>query len=98
MINLSLLDYSPVEEKKLHTGALLYTTVMTQMAEKLSCRRFCGNEHYRIKSITGSNAEPFKFLDALYPGRINIGTGRSVNTFSFKYLRKRNNALKSCLS
>lgn len=109
MINLSLLDYSPVDENDTHRDALVSTTRMAQRAEELGYKRFWVSEHHGMKTMAGSNpemlmmhlaahtntirigsggvmlqhyspykvAESFKLMEALYPNRIDMGTGRA---------------------
>lgn len=109
MINLSLLDYSPVDENDTHGEALVSTTRMAQRAEELGYKRFWVSEHHGMKTMAGSNpemlmmhlaahthtirigsggvmlqhyspykvAESFKLMEALYPNRIDMGTGRA---------------------
>jgi len=109
MINLSILDYSPVDENDNHRDALLSTTKMAQKADHLGFKRFWVSEHHGMVSMAGSNpemlmmhlaantdririgsggvmlqhysaykvAESFKIMEALYPDRIDMGTGRA---------------------
>ncbi|WP_264529099.1 MsnO8 family LLM class oxidoreductase [Flavobacterium sp. N502540] len=109
MIHLSILDYSPIDEKSNSREALIATTKLAQFADKLGFRRFWVSEHHGMQTLAGSNpemlmmhlaantqnirigsggvmlqhysaykvAEGIKIMEALYPGRIDLGIGRA---------------------
>ncbi|UFJ40983.1 LLM class flavin-dependent oxidoreductase [Brevibacillus humidisoli] len=109
MIQLSILDQSPVAEGKTPAEALAQTTRLAQEAERLGYRRFWVSEHHYTLSLAGSSpevliahlaaktatlrigsggvmlphyspykvAENFRVLEALHPGRIDLGLGRA---------------------
>lgn len=109
MIHLSILDYSPIDEKSNSREALIATTKLAQLADKLGFKRFWVSEHHGMQTLAGSNpemlmmhlaantqnirigsggvmlqhysaykvAEGVKLMEALYPGRIDLGIGRA---------------------
>ncbi|WKL48931.1 LLM class flavin-dependent oxidoreductase [Flavobacterium pectinovorum] len=109
MINLSILDYSPIDENSNSREALLATTALAQLADELNFKRFWVSEHHGMQTLAGSNpemlmmhlaahtknirigsggvmlqhysaykvAEGIKLMEALYPGRIDLGIGRA---------------------
>ncbi len=108
-MNLSILDYSPVDEGLLPSDALASSVRLAQHAENKGFRRLWVSEHHgapatasnspeilmsRIASATrtlrvGSGgvllpnysslkiAENYQLLEALFPGRIDLGFGRA---------------------
>lgn len=109
MINLSILDYSPIDENSNAREALIATTNLAKRAEELGFKRFWVSEHHGMQTLAGSNpemlmmhlaantknirigsggvmlqhysaykvAEGIKLMEALYPGRIDLGIGRA---------------------
>lgn len=57
MINLNILDYSPVDEGKTPGKALWETTQLAQIAEKLGYKRFWVPEHHHNFSLAVSSPE-----------------------------------------
>ena len=109
MIDLSILDYSPIDENTSSQDALRATTKLANLADSLGFRRFWVSEHHGMQTLAGSNpemlmmhlaastqsirigsggvmlqhysayrvAEGIKLIEALYPGRIDLGVGRA---------------------
>ncbi|MGI4741326.1 MAG: LLM class flavin-dependent oxidoreductase [Janthinobacterium lividum] len=109
MLQLSLLDYSPLDEHATARQALQATTQLAQRADALGFKRFWVSEHHSRPTLAGSNpellmmylaahtqririgsggvllphysaykvAEGINLLETLYPGRIDLGTGRA---------------------
>lgn len=109
MVDVSILDYSPIDEGKTAHDALWETTELARYAEELGYKRFWVSEHHFVDSVANSSpemlmmhlasqtkkirigsggvmlphyssykvAENFRMMEALYPGRIDIGIGRS---------------------
>ncbi|MBO8164726.1 MAG: LLM class flavin-dependent oxidoreductase [Brevibacillus sp.] len=109
MIQLSILDQSPVAEGSTPSEALAQTAQLAQEAERLGYHRFWVSEHHYTYSLAGSSpevliahlaaktsklrigsggvmlphyspykvAENFRVLEALHPGRIDLGLGRA---------------------
>ena len=108
-LRLSVLDQSPVRPGATARQALLETTELAQLADRLGYTRFWVSEHHNSTSLAGSApevllahlgahtqrirlgsggvmlphyaalkvAESFKLLEALHPGRIDLGLGRA---------------------
>ncbi len=108
-LRLSVLDQSPVRPGATARQALLETTELAQLADRLGYTRFWVSEHHNTTTLAGSApevllahlgahtqrirlgsggvmlphysalkvAESFKLLEALYPGRIDLGLGRA---------------------
>lgn len=109
MLKLSVLDQSPISEKKTAADALMDTIVFAQKIESLGFTRFWVSEHHNAFNLAGSSpevllaflaaktskirlgsggvmlpnyssykvAENFRVLEALAPGRIDLGIGKS---------------------
>ncbi|MFF2910732.1 LLM class flavin-dependent oxidoreductase [Paenibacillus sp. NPDC057934] len=128
MIQLSILDQSPVAEQQTQAEALQNTIKLAQEADKLGYTRFWVSEHHNTPSLTGSSpevlvshlaakteririgsggimlphysaykvAENFNVLEALAPGRIDMGIGRApggapLSTLALQDGQARNN-------
>jgi len=108
-LRLSVLDQSPVRPGATARQALLETTELAQLADRLGYTRFWVSEHHNTTTLAGSApevllahlgahthrirlgsggvmlphysalkvAESFKLLEALHPGRIDLGMGRA---------------------
>jgi luciferase family oxidoreductase group 1 len=108
-LRLSVLDQSPVRPGATARQALLETTALAQLADRLGYTRFWVSEHHNTTTLAGSApevllahlgahterirlgsggvmlphysalkvAESFKLLEALHPGRIDLGMGRA---------------------
>ena len=108
-LRLSVLDQSPVRPGATARQALLETTQLAQLADRLGYTRFWVSEHHNTTTLAGPTpevllahlgahtqhirlgsggvmlphysalkvAENFKMLEALHPGRIDLGIGRA---------------------
>ena len=108
-LRLSVLDQSPVRPGATPRQALLETTELAQLADRLGYTRFWVSEHHNTGTLAGSApevllahlggqtqrirlgsggvmlphysalkvAENFRLLEALFPGRIDLGIGRA---------------------
>lgn len=108
-LRLSVLDQSPVRPGATARQALLETTELAQLADRLGYTRFWVSEHHNTGTLAGSApevllahlgnhterirlgsggvmlphysalkvAENFRLLEALFPGRIDLGIGRA---------------------
>ena len=108
-LRLSVLDQSPVRPGASARQALLETTALAQLADRLGYTRYWVSEHHNTTSLAGPApevllahlgahtrrirlgsggvmlphysalkvAENFKMLEALHPGRIDLGIGRA---------------------
>ncbi len=108
-LRLSVLDQSPVRPGATARQALLETTQLAQLADRLGYHRYWVSEHHNTATLAGPApevllahlgahtqrirlgsggvmlphysalkvAENFKLLEALHPGRIDLGMGRA---------------------
>ncbi|RYY15439.1 MAG: LLM class flavin-dependent oxidoreductase [Cytophagaceae bacterium] len=108
-LRLSVLDQSPVRPGASARQALLETTELAQLADRLGYTRYWVSEHHNTETLAGPApevllahlgahthrirlgsggvmlphysalkvAENFRLLEALYPGRIDLGIGRA---------------------
>ena len=111
-LRLSVLDQSPVRPGATARQALLETTELAQLADRLGYTRYWVSEHHNTNTLAGPTpevllahlgahtsrirlgsggvmlphysalkvAENFKMLEALHPGRIDLGIGRAPGT------------------
>ena len=109
MINLSVLDQSPIRTGVTPAGAIAETLALAELADRLGYQRYWLAEHHSSNSLAGAApeilitqiasrtqrirvgsggvmlthysplkvAENFRMLEALYPGRIDLGIGRA---------------------
>ncbi len=109
MIQLSVLDQSPIRSGVTPAGAIAETVALAELADRLGYRRYWLAEHHSSNSHAGTTpeilisqvasrtsrirvgsggvmlthysplkvAENFRMLEALYPGRIDLGIGRA---------------------
>lgn len=75
MINLSILDYSPIDEMSNSREALIATTNLAQLADKLNFKRFWVSEHHGMQTLAGSNPEMLMMHLAANTKNIRIGSG-----------------------
>lgn len=75
MINLSILDYSPIDEMGNSREALIATTNLAQLADKLNFKRFWVSEHHGMQTLAGSNPEMLMMHLAANTKNIRIGSG-----------------------
>jgi luciferase family oxidoreductase group 1 len=87
-VPLSVLDLAPVPDGGTAAQALHATIDLARHAERLGYRRFWVAEHHNMPGIASSAppvlighiAEQFGMLEALHPGRIDLGIGRAPGT------------------
>ena len=82
MIPLSVLDLVPVREGGTLSEAFVSAASLAHAAENAGYKRFWVAEHHAMDGIAGGAtafviAEQFGTLDALFPGRIDLGLGRA---------------------
>ncbi len=109
MLQLSILDQSPVREGGTPAQAIAETLHLARLADELGYRRYWLAEHHNLAAFAGTApevllarlgaetssirigsggvllanysplkvAEAFRVLEALYPGRIDLGIGRA---------------------
>ncbi|MGM9920754.1 MAG: LLM class flavin-dependent oxidoreductase [Bhargavaea sp.] len=75
MVTYNILDYSPIDEGSDARNALMHTTELAQLAEKLGYRRFWVSEHHHVRSVAGSSPEMLMMHLAGSTERIRIGSG-----------------------
>lgn len=75
MIQLSILDYSPVDEDGTDRQALQQTVQLAQSAEQLGYHRFWVSEHHYLPPLAGSSPEMLMMHLADRTTRIRIGSG-----------------------
>lgn len=74
-IKLSILDQSPVRQGDSARQALLETTELAQLAEKLGYQRFWVSEHHNTASLAGSAPEILIAHLANHTQKIRLGSG-----------------------
>ncbi len=74
-IKLSVLDQSPVRKGGTARQAVIETTQLAQLAEKLGYTRFWVSEHHNITSLAGSTPEVLIAHLANHTKQIRIGSG-----------------------
>jgi luciferase family oxidoreductase group 1 len=75
MIDLSILDYSPIDENTTSQDALHATTKLANLADNLGFRRFWVSEHHGMQTLAGSNPEMLMMHLAANTQSIRIGSG-----------------------
>lgn len=75
MVTYNILDYSPIDEGSDARSALIQTTELARLAEKLGYRRFWVSEHHHVHSIAGSSPEMLMMHIADSTEKIRIGSG-----------------------
>ena len=88
-MRLSVLDQSASVAGSTEDAAIRDTLDLAQHCERLGYHRFWLSEHHALPTIVGSAgvmlphysalkvAEQFRVLEALAPGRIDLGVGRA---------------------
>src|SRR5688572_6107248 len=74
-IKLSILDQSPVRKGGTARQALLETTELAKLAEKLGYTRFWVSEHHNTASLAGSSPEVLLAHLGNHTEKIKIGSG-----------------------
>lgn len=75
MLALNILDYSPIDEGTSARDALLQTTELAKLADRLGYRRFWVAEHHKVASVAGSTPEMLMMHLADSTSKIRIGSG-----------------------
>ena len=75
MVTYNVLDYSPIDEGSDARKALLQTTELARLAEKLGYRRFWVSEHHHVHSVAGSSPEMLMMHIADSTESIRVGSG-----------------------
>src|SRR5512135_17034 len=91
MTDLSVLDLSPVTTGTPPSKALRNSIDLAKHADRLGYSRYWLAEHHNLSSVASPSpdlmigqiaavAERIKMLEALFPGRIDLGLGRAPGT------------------
>jgi luciferase family oxidoreductase group 1 len=88
-LRVSVLDQAPIPEGSTATEALRNTIELARAADKLGFHRYWLAEHHGTPALACVSPEAligpvaaatFSLLEALYPGRIDLGIGRAAGT------------------